>query len=168
MERCWWSVNANLFYHCCSHAASTIDCGIPSNASTEVIVQYNTTIVSSVIFYQCRQSGFAPSSSSAVCMESGRWSPDPSLVVCRMVTTGRERTVQLCLNFLIFLYGTILNCSGSLVVTDTIFFFFHWSTVQKNYSCLFSSRSIKFSLQTIWHNICLLMLAFSPHQYTDH
>jgi len=36
---------------------------------------------------------------SAVCMESGRWSPDPSQVVCRMVTTviptGREKiTVQ--------------------------------------------------------------------------
>jgi len=52
-----------------------------------VIVQVNSTRVSSVIFYQCRQSGFAPSGSSAVCMESGRWSPDPSQVVCRMVTT---------------------------------------------------------------------------------
>ena len=62
-------------------------------------MQYNTTIVGSVIVYQCRQSGFDPSSSSAVCMESGRWSPDPFLVVCRMVPvptptptpTGRER-----------------------------------------------------------------------------
>ena len=89
-------------YHlCCSHAASDVDCGDPNNASSEVIVQYNSTGVSSVIFYQCRQSGFAPSSLSAVCMESGRWSPDPSQVVCRMVTTtipmptGREKiTVQ--------------------------------------------------------------------------
>jgi len=71
----------------CSHAASTIDCGDPTNASSEVIVQYNSTRVSSVIFYQCRQSGFAPSYSSAVCMESGRWSPDPSQVVCGMVST---------------------------------------------------------------------------------
>ena len=70
-----------------SHAASTIDCGDPSNASSEVIVQYTSTIVGSVIFYWCQQSGFAPSSLSAVCMESGRWSPDPSQVFCRMVTT---------------------------------------------------------------------------------
>ena len=50
-------------------------------------MQYSSTIVGSVIFYQCQQSGFAPSSSSAVCMESGRWSPDPSQVVCRMLIT---------------------------------------------------------------------------------
>ena len=85
----------------CSHAVSTVDCRDPNNASSEVIVQYSSTRVSSVIFYQCRPSGFAPSSSSAVCMESGRWNPDPSQVVCRMVTTtvpiptGRQRTVAL-------------------------------------------------------------------------
>ena len=71
----------------CSHAASTVDCGDPNNATSEVIVHYTTTRVGSMIFYQCGQSGFAPSSSSAVCMGSGRWSPDPSQVVCRMVTT---------------------------------------------------------------------------------
>jgi len=71
----------------CSHAASTVDCGDPNNASSEVIVQYTSTRVNSVIFYQCRQSGFAPSNLSAVCMENGEWSPDPSQVVCRMVTT---------------------------------------------------------------------------------
>jgi len=70
-----------------SHAASTVDCGDPSDASSVVMVQFTSTRVNSVIFYQCRQSGFAPSSLSAVCMESGRWSPDPSQVVCRMVTT---------------------------------------------------------------------------------
>ena len=64
-------------------------------------MHYNTTIVSSVIFYQCRQSGFAPSSSSAVCMENEMWSPDPSQVVCRMVTTGRERTASTALPHLI-------------------------------------------------------------------
>jgi len=84
-----------------SPAASRVDCGDPNNASSVAIVQYTSTRVGSVIFYQCQQSGFAPSSSSAVCMESGRWSPDPSQVVCRMVTTtmplptGREITVAL-------------------------------------------------------------------------
>jgi len=74
-------------YHlCCSHAASDVDCGDPNNASSEVIVQYTSTRVSSVIFYQCQQSGFAPSSLSAVCMENGMWGKDPSQVVCRMAT----------------------------------------------------------------------------------
>ena len=71
----------------CLPAVSDVDCGVPNNASSEVIVQYTSTRVSSVIFYHCRQSGFAPSSTSAVCKEDGRWSPDPSKVVCRMVTT---------------------------------------------------------------------------------
>ena len=63
-------------------------------------MQFTSTRVSSVIFYQCQQSGFAPSSLSAVCMESERWSPDPSQVVCRMVTTtmpmptGIERRIK--------------------------------------------------------------------------
>ena len=48
-------------------------------------MQYTSTRVGSVIFYQCWQSGFDPSSLSAVCMEDGRWSPDPSQVVCRMI-----------------------------------------------------------------------------------
>jgi len=70
-----------------SHAASSVDCGDPTNTSSEVIVQYTSTRVGSVIFYQCRQSEFDPSSLSSVCMEDGRWSADPSQVVCRMVTT---------------------------------------------------------------------------------
>jgi len=80
--------------------ASTVDCGDPNNATNELIVQYSSTRVSSVIFYRCWQSGFAPSSSSAVCMDDGRWSPDPSQVVCRMVTTtmpmptGIERRIK--------------------------------------------------------------------------
>ena len=77
-----WSVSVTCWL------ASRVDCRDPNNASSEVIVQYTSTRVGSVIFYQCQQSGFAPSSSSAVCMESGRWSPDPSQVVCRMVTTS--------------------------------------------------------------------------------
>ena len=45
-------------YHLCfSHAASDVDCGDPSNASSEVIVQYNSTRVNSVIFYWCQQTG---------------------------------------------------------------------------------------------------------------
>ena len=42
---------------------------------------HNTT-VSSFIFYECQQPGFAPSNSSAICGEDGMWSPDPSLVMC--------------------------------------------------------------------------------------
>jgi len=67
----------------CSHAASTVNCGDPNTATSGVIVQpYSSTAVSSVIFYQCQQSGFAPSSSSSVCGEDERWNPDPFQVVC--------------------------------------------------------------------------------------
>ena len=50
------------------------------------MVQPYTTTVSSVIVYQCQQSGFAPSRPSSVCGEDGRWSPDPSQVVCMIIT----------------------------------------------------------------------------------
>ena len=50
-----------------------------------MIGDYNTTTVSSVIVYQCQQEGFAPSVSSSVCGEDGRWSPDPTQVVCAAV-----------------------------------------------------------------------------------
>ena len=45
----------------------------------------------SVIIYQCQQPGFAPSVPSSVCVEdgtdNGRWSPDPSQVVCSVTPT---------------------------------------------------------------------------------
>ena len=43
---------------------------------------YNTTKVGSVIFYQCQQSGFSPSSVDSVCEANEIWIPDPSQVVC--------------------------------------------------------------------------------------
>ena len=46
-----------------------------------MVQPYNTT-VSSVIVYQCQLSGFAPSVPTSVCGEDGRWSPDPSQVLC--------------------------------------------------------------------------------------
>ena len=62
---------------------SPIDCRAPSTpASGVTVVQSHNTTVSSVIFYQCQQSGFVPSSNSSVCGEDGRWSPDPSQVMC--------------------------------------------------------------------------------------
>ena len=65
--------------------ATTIDCGGPTPPSGVTVVQPHTTTVSSVIVYQCQQSGFAPSVPSSVCGEDGRWSPDPSQVVCVML-----------------------------------------------------------------------------------
>ena len=57
-------------------------CGAPPTLATGVTGEYNGTAASSVIFYQCQQSGFAPSVPSSVCGEDRRWSPDPSQVVC--------------------------------------------------------------------------------------
>ena len=50
------------------------------------VLEPHNTAVSSVIFYQCQQSGLVPSVPSSMCGEDGMWSPDPSLVTC-MVTT---------------------------------------------------------------------------------
>ena len=49
------------------------------------MLEPHTTTVSSVILYQCQQPGLVPSSNSSVCEEDGRWSPDPSRVVCVMI-----------------------------------------------------------------------------------
>ena len=38
-----------------------------------------------MIFYQCQQPGFTPSPQSSVCGED-EWSPNPSQVVCVMIT----------------------------------------------------------------------------------
>ena len=66
-------------------SGSPIDCEAPPNLASGVSGEYNATTVSSVIVYQCQQSGFAPSSPNSVCGEDGRWNPDPSQVVCVML-----------------------------------------------------------------------------------
>ena len=52
------------------------------------MVQPHTATVSSVIVYQCQQSGFTPSLPSSVCGDDGTWSPDPSQVMCVMIPTS--------------------------------------------------------------------------------
>ena len=84
------NIHALMLLLCCVKYAfmspcflvSPIDCGSPTLPSGVTVVQPHTTTVSSVIVYQCQQSGFVPSSPSSVCGEDGRWSPDPSQVVC--------------------------------------------------------------------------------------
>ena len=58
-------------------------------ASGVTVLEPHNTAVSSVINYQCQQSGFMPSVPSSVCGEDGTWSPDPSQVTCTVtpVTT---------------------------------------------------------------------------------
>ena len=65
--------------------ASDVVCEDPTPASGVTVVQPHTTTVSSMIIYQCRQLGFAPSQPSSVCGEDGTWSPDPTQVVCLML-----------------------------------------------------------------------------------
>ena len=71
---------------CSFFSASTIVCEDPTPPSGVSVVQPHTTTVSSVIVYQCQQSEFAPSLPSSLCGEDGRWSPDPSKVVCVTLT----------------------------------------------------------------------------------
>ena len=57
------------------------------------MVQPHSNAVNSEIVYQCEESGFVPSSNSSLCREDRMWSPDPSQVECRMMTTTPEGTV---------------------------------------------------------------------------
>ena len=71
--------------------ASTVVCGNPTPPTGVTVAQPHNTTVSSVIAYQCQQSGFAPSPPSSVCVDNGTdngvWSPDPTQVVCTMIPT---------------------------------------------------------------------------------
>ena len=68
-------------------SVSDVVCEDPTPPSGVTVVQPHNTTVSSVIIYQCQQSGFTPSVPSSVCGEDERWSPDPSQVVC-VTSTG--------------------------------------------------------------------------------
>ena len=61
-------------------------CRAPTMASGVTVLEPHNTAVSSVIFYQCQQSGLVPSAPSSVCGEDGMWNPDPSQVVCVLTT----------------------------------------------------------------------------------
>ena len=65
--------------------ANVLTCDAPVLASG-VIGIYNTTSVSSEVFYQCQKAGYVPSEPRSKCGEDVRWTPDPSQVVCRMMT----------------------------------------------------------------------------------
>ena len=68
-------------------SVSDVVCEDPTPPSGVTVVQPHNTTVSSVIIYQCQQSGFTPSVPSSVCVEDERWSPDSSQVVC-VTSTG--------------------------------------------------------------------------------
>jgi len=75
-------INVEIYYL----LGIAIGCGEPTLASGVIVEPYNTTIVGSVIFYQCQQTWFIPSNASSVCEANGIWSSDPSQVVCRVST----------------------------------------------------------------------------------
>ena len=82
-----------LVLHLCS-PVSSIACEGPTLPSGVTVLEpYNTT-VGSVIVYQCQQSGFCSSQASSVCGEDGRWSPDPSQVLCTMIPTATGKREQ--------------------------------------------------------------------------
>ena len=75
-----------MYVTCFLISATTMVCDNPILANGVTVVQPHTTTVNSVIVYQCQQPGFAPSPPSSVCGEDEMWSPDPSQVVCVMLT----------------------------------------------------------------------------------
>ena len=77
----------------CYSSASLVVCEDPTPTSGVTVVQPYRNAVNSEIVYQCEESGFTPSSNSSLCGEDEMWSPDPSQVVCRMMTTTPEGIV---------------------------------------------------------------------------
>ena len=93
--------------------ASDVVCGNPTPPTGVTVAQPHNTTVSSVIAYQCQQSGFAPSPPSSVCDENGTWSPDPSQVVCMMIpTTTMPTTVTT---------GEMLILTGKIKFADVFY-----------------------------------------------
>ena len=89
--------------------ASTVVCQDPTPPSGVTVVQPHSTTISSVIVYQCQQSGFTPSPPSSVCGEDGTWSPDPTQVVCVMVIPTTTVTT-----------GEMLVLTGNMEFTDVV------------------------------------------------
>ena len=71
----------------CCPPASPVVCEAPTPANGVTVLQPHSNVVNSEIVYQCEELGFSPSSNSSLCGEDGRWSPDPSEVICRMMNT---------------------------------------------------------------------------------
>ena len=96
-----------------------------------MVLPHNST-VSSVIVYQCQQSGFTPSPPDSVCVDSGTddgmWSPDPSQVVCIIIPTA---TVPSML-------PTTATTGEMLVLTGKTEFIdiFQWVTNHSDQACL--------------------------------
>ena len=88
---------------------STINCGVPTLASGVAVRPFNTTTVSSVIFYQCLQPDFIPSNESSVCGEDEMWSPDPSQVMCEMVTVTMPPPTPTGIVYLLLIAGMHTN-----------------------------------------------------------
>ena len=102
--------------------ASTIVCGAPTMASGVIVLEPHNTAVSSVIFYQCQQSGFMPSAPSSVCGEDGTWSPDPSQVTCMVTpvtTTMPTGTVGDYYCHLFFLNRDLISRSFTKYILST-------------------------------------------------
>ena len=89
-------------------SVSAIVCEDPTPPSRVTVVQPHNNTVSSVIVFQCRQSGFTPSPPSSVCGEDERWSPDPSQVVC-VTSTGMLMRI--------IIHSTIVYYSRTKVLT---------------------------------------------------
>ena len=111
-------------WHLCNFFFLVIYCRAPPTLANGVtVVQPHTTTLSSVIFYQCQQSGFTPSSNSSVCEEDGAWSPDPSQVACVMIPGTLIEIIHhtpnysYCFSSLLFNICRIPLCGGWLFYT---------------------------------------------------
>ena len=68
------------------HLPYPADCGIP--VVIDGSVNYTSTVEGSTATYQC-DTGLIPEGViTAVCMENGKWAPDPIIMGCRLPGQG--------------------------------------------------------------------------------
>ena len=68
------------------HLPYPADCGIP--VVIDGSVNYTSTVEGSIATYQC-DTGLIPEGViTAVCMENGKWAPDPIIMGCRLPGQG--------------------------------------------------------------------------------
>ena len=62
----------------------SVDCGAPliTTNSSMVVVQYNSTLVDSVVEYRCKEGLLPNHVFMAMCLENGRWSSNPADHTC--------------------------------------------------------------------------------------
>lgn len=61
----------------------TVNCGMPVHVDTSTIyIDFNSTWMNSVLHFRCKEGLLLTELFTAICLENGRWSPNPANHTC--------------------------------------------------------------------------------------